>query len=121
MGFRSQIIGDYTFNEWPGWFIYKWSRYFVIDQFSFVSKSEYKAYGDLASDLLEDLQKAINWSESKGNFELWYLHECGGCSKAIIQENAIHWCEPSGWELTDGITHNYCYGCSIPKELKANK
>lgn len=114
MGFRSTFtIEDYRI-KWPEWFVdkYKDSVWFNDDSTGVISsKHEAKTYG-LFSDLHLDIQKAINWDNFSLNIVLVYLHECGGITRCQISRSSIKWSEPTEWHETNGIQHNYCYGCS---------
>lgn len=115
MGFRSTFTTeDYTI-KWPAWFIEKYGKHIWFareDCGALHSKGEAKTYG-LWEPLPEDIQRAVNW-ESFGLewFVLVYLHECGGITRCQIGKDSIVWSEPQEWQVTEGVTHDYCYGCS---------
>lgn len=115
MGFRSTFTTEHYGIKWPDWFVEKWQKaiHFPDGHSGAISsKHEAKTYG-LWEDLPDDLQKAIPWDDfGLKEFVMVYLHECGGITRCQIERNAIKWSEPEEWRITEGVTHNYCYGCS---------
>ena len=112
MGFRSTLTTFSYYGEWPQWFREKYTDGFLVqDHGPLLSLFEHKKYG-WYKNLHEDIQRAIDWEYRAYQFVLVYLHECGGITRCQIEKDAIKWSEPLTWRLTDGITHEYCYGCS---------
>lgn len=114
MGFRSVFIAaDHYLTIWPDWFLAKWGEacHFAEGRGAFASKRECKAYVTWR-ELPADVQRAVDWDADGPNFVIVFLHECGGVTRCQIMRDRIIWSEPTGWEQTDGITHDYCYGCS---------
>lgn len=115
MGFRSTFTTECYSIEWPDWFVEKYKEWvhFPGDRKGSISSStEGKTYG-IFEDLHSDIQKVIDWEWlSPLNFVLVYLHECGGITRCQIERDRIVWSEPDGWRETDGVCHDYCYGCS---------
>lgn len=114
MGFRSTFTTQDYGIQWPQWFR---EKYAGVIWFTGEGKGplhsvrEAKTYL-LWGDLPTDIQRAIDWSNPLKNFVLVYLHECGGITRCQIEKDAIKWSEPEGWCITEGVEHNYCYGCS---------
>jgi hypothetical protein len=115
MGFRSTFTTLDFPIEWPDWFREKYASniHFPVDGTGTLSsKREAKTYWTL-SELHTDIQRAIVWDEfMPKNFVLVYLHECGGITRCQIGRDRIVWSEPSGWRISEGVEHSYCYGCS---------
>lgn len=114
MGFRSTFATQDYGIHWPQWFRDKYAGAIWFSESGsgpLNSVREAKTYM-LWQDLHTDIQRAINWDEAPTNFVLVYLHECGGITRCQIEKDAIKWSEPEGWRSTDGVKHNYCYGCS---------
>ena len=80
------------------------------------SKFERKYYASKDEEIFTDLQKALVENEDGylKDFELVLLHECDGITKVHIGKDFIRMYEPEDWHEVDGITHDYCYGCSTP-------
>lgn len=116
MGFRSTVVSeDRALIKWPAWFVEKYSPilHFNADHMgAFASTLEAKSYGRLSA-LAQDVQNAMDWTERSGKrFVFVFLHECGGITRCAITPTAIRWSEPELWQETDGVTHEYCYGCA---------
>jgi hypothetical protein len=123
MGFRSVVISDIPLGKLPHWFESKWMDRLHLSEWGTISSIfEMKTYthGGLM-DLPEDIQRVIaektaaqpGWDpEYPMKRVLVYLHECGGISRCEIDPYSIKWTEPSGWKRVEGVTHDYCYGCS---------
>lgn len=114
MGFRSTLTIEHYAITWPDWFVEKYSNSVWFGEGNkgvIASKYEAKTYG-MFSDLHNDIQKAINWDNAPESIVLVYLHECGGVTRCQIFKDKIKWSEPESWRETDGVEHNYCYGCS---------
>jgi hypothetical protein len=122
MGFRSTFTTeDYGIN-WPEWFKvkYKDSIYFPDTTGGLSSKMECKIYG-IWIDLIDDIYEVLNYNQffkstCIRNFIVVFLHECGGITRYQIEKDRIIITEPIDWNIVDGVTHNYCYGCSEIKE-----
>ena len=112
MGFRSVFVTESAHYQWPDWFVKKYHETVNITEHCLTSKLEHKTY-TVWSHLDLDIQKAIDWDKKK-NVVVVYLHECGGITRCHITKDRIIYTEPSGWEVTEEITHDYCYGCSDP-------
>jgi hypothetical protein len=121
MGFRSTFTtSDYNI-KWPEWFFEKYKERVLFSNEhigAISSKGESKHY---TSELVDDIQKAIDWNEIHDgiNFILVYLHECGGITRCEINRDSIMVTEPCDYKPVRWISHNYCYGCSDAKHLKA--
>jgi hypothetical protein len=114
MGFRSTFsTQEYPNIDWPQWFRDKYAdTVHINDRGGMVSRRESKTYTTW-KDLPDDIRKAIDWEDVVlHSFVVVFLHECGGVTRCQIERDAIKWSEPLTWEVTPGITHNYCYGCS---------
>lgn len=117
MGFPSTLITDDYRYEWPQWFRVKYAEtiHFNSDKKGPLKPfREAKSYGVWLT-LSADIQRAINWDVFRDEYKfiLVYLHECGGITRCQIEKNGIRWSEPVSWKETkDGVTHDYCYGCS---------
>lgn len=114
MGFRTTLTTqDYNIT-WPDWFVekYKHCIYFgENNKGSLHTKFECKTYESFV-DLPNDIQKSIDWDYFLNNFVMVYLHECGGITRCQIERDSIKWSEPETWNITDGVSHHYCIGCS---------
>jgi len=75
------------------------------------SAKESKVYG-LWDELHNDIRLVLKIKMYPGPFVLIYLHECGGITRCQISKDEIKWSEPETWRETEGVEHNYCYGCS---------
>ena len=123
MGFRSTFVSNDTAIKWPKWFVESWVKYIHFREDcsgAISSKYEGKTYG-VYQDIPEQIQKVINGDCGEfapDSIELIFFHECGGVTKCLIGKTSIKWSEPVSWVVTDGVTHDYCYGCSDPLELK---
>lgn len=114
MGFRSTFTTQDYAIKWPEWFRDKYAGFisFAVGGTGPIHPiREGKTYGAW-ENLHTDIQKAIDWNEHKVKFILVYLHECGGITRCQIEQDSIKWTEPDGWASTDGVTHEYCSGCS---------
>ena len=114
MGFRSTFTTQDYFIRWPQWFRDKYEGSFRFREDgigALHSVNEGKTYGAW-SELHVDIQRAIDWSDAPTNFVLVFLHECGGITRCQIEKDSIKWSEPEGWRATEGVGHDYCYGCS---------
>jgi len=111
--------------EIPDWFYKKYREGFHFQtvnkkhKFPISSKFEMKTYFETYQNLIKDLQKLV---DSDYGVSLVFLHECGGITKVDIYKDHIYWGEPDGWinlkkDVDDGVTHNYCYGCSDLKKF----
>ena len=114
MGFRSTFTTqDYPIH-WPQWFRDKYAGYIWFTEHGIGplhpirEAKEYMRWSDLPSDI----QRAIDWGIVVDSFVLVYLHECGGITRCQIEKDAIKWSEPEEWRATEGVEHDYCYGCS---------
>jgi hypothetical protein len=120
MGFRSTFVTqDLGFGrKWPEWFVTRWGGLCEFGKNGQLSSvREEKTYGRL-DELDTDIQKAIREMEVD-EIVLVYLHECGGITRVQIDHDKILYSEPQTWKVVDGVTHDYCYGCSdvvAPKE-----
>lgn len=112
MGFRSTFVTQDLSVTWPDWFRAKYEGvvHFPQDRGPISSIFEAKTYS-LLSELPEDIRKCLSFSGRK-KFVLIYLHECGGITRVEIREDDIVYTEPTGYCVTDGVEHDYCYGCS---------
>ena len=120
MGFRSTFTTQDYDITWPLWFYEKYERsiYFRDDHRGALhSKREAKTY-DTWDKLEINIQAAIDWSKFKNKFVLVWLHECGGITRCQIERDSITWSEPIDWEITEGVVHDYCYGCSDVQSIK---
>ena len=123
MGFRSTFTSSGYNIKWPDWFTEKYENHVNIQDGGCIS-SKYEAKLYMAShigELAEDVQKVITTDKPQGfckgfEFILMFMHECDGVSRCHITPEYIKWSEPIGWRWEDDTTHNYCYGCSKPKE-----
>lgn len=121
MGFGSTFVTNDLSWKWPAWFRerYAGNVHFPRDGGPISSVGEMKTYGYFA-DLHTDIHRALR--EDANNDYDWcivlvYLHECGGITRCEIRRDSIRWNEPTGWRTTDGVEHDYCYGCSdVPAE-----
>lgn len=114
MGFRSTFTTEDYDILWPQWFREKYSEYvwFREDARGAISsKFEAKTY-DTWEHLPADIQRAIDWENGPEVFTLVYLHECGGITRCVVKRKEIIWSEPKVYAVTDGVTHDYCQGCS---------
>lgn len=114
MGFRSTFTTKNCEIEWPQWFREKYDvsiRFTEDSSGPLHSVREGKIYGDWAT-LHDDIQRAIDWVQFRSKFVLVYLHECGGITRCQIEKDSIKWSEPETWRATEGVEHDYCYGCS---------
>lgn len=116
MGFRSTFTTSSLYIQWPTWFRTKYeaSCYIPQDaQHSLASKTERKTYTTW-ENLPEDIQTALNELNYGYDlpFILVYLHECGGITRVQIEKDHIYYSEPLKWQITEKMTHAYCYGCS---------
>ena len=113
MGFRSTFTTQHYCIDWPEWFREKYAGLIWFPEVygPLSSTKEGKVWG-VFKDLHTDIQAAINWESFPLNFVLLYLHECGGITRCQIEKYAVKWSEPEGWRVTDGVVHDYCYGCS---------
>ena len=114
MGFRSTLTTESLGITWPQWFRDKYasSIQFTPDGTGPLhSKCELKTYG-VWLDLHTDIQRAIEWTGNMRSLVMVYLHECGGITRCQIERDTITWSEPDGWRVTEGVEHDYCYGCS---------
>lgn len=117
MGFRSTFVSQDYDIDWPEWFVdkYKDTVHFTESKSGVIcSKSEGKTYG-VFSELEIDIQNAIDWNSHNIPFVIVWLHECGGITRVQIEQGEIKFSEPSEWAKTNGVGHNYCYGCSDVK------
>lgn len=120
MGFRSTFVTNDCQWKWPAWFREKYisNVHFPREAGPIASVCEGKTYG-MFLDLPADIQRAL--SETETGWPAWclvlvYVHECGGITRCEIRRDSIQWNEPTGWRTTDGVEHEYCYGCSsIPR------
>lgn len=119
MGFRSTFTIEQLSIKFPDWFIEKYESTISFDNSVISPKSECKTYC-VWEDLDTDIQKVII-ENNIDKIVLVYLHECEGITKVIISKNSIIYLNPTGYELVDGITHHYCYGCedSLIKESES--
>jgi hypothetical protein len=115
MGFRSTVISEDTFMDWPEWFVEKYKGMLHLDRSGpLASRYESKA----REGLVDDVSKAVVGKFSKP-FVLVFLHECGGITRVQIDpDGTARYSEPEGWKNTSGSTHCYCYGCSDVQENK---
>lgn len=121
MGFRSTLTTESLGITWPQWFRDKYadSIQFTPDGTGPLhSKRELKTYG-MWLDLHTDIQRAIEWTVNMRSLVMVYLHECGGITRCQIEKDKITWSEPDGWRVTEGVEHDYCYGCSDVGSTKA--
>ena len=114
MGFRSTFTTQDYNIEWPQWFREKYADtiWFTEDGFGPLHSIRESKISMQWEELSIDIQRAIDWSNAPDNFVLVYLHECGGVTRCQIEKHAIKWSEPKGWRATEGVEHEYCYGCS---------
>lgn len=126
MGFRSTLITEHNHLPLPPWFVEKYTDYLYINGVDkensrdegraglpLASKYEFKTYFPTAESLPTDIQQVIRESpEASPSLVMIWLHECGGITRVQIDKDNIIYSEPTGWKKTDGVTHNYCYGCS---------
>lgn len=134
MGFRSVMMTeDIGGIEVPQWFLDKYP-YFDCHQWvgenmpsmagkktlPVWSKFETKWYGVLKEDeRLVDIQKILVENLYEGKLSVVLLHECGGITLVFVSQDKIEAREPEEWKDVDSVEHNYCYGCSKPKEWPA--
>ena len=126
MGFRSTLITEDIGLSLPEWFVDKYRDYFwMCDEegkfyFPISTKFEIKTYFPTGEELPKDLQRVLNEQEGGCNNDLVFiwLHECGGITRVEIHKDKIIYTEPVGWKKVDGITHDYCYGCSDAENIK---
>lgn len=114
MGFRSTVVTDDWRVAWPEWFKDKYVGSLTFGKDGngpLAPLFECKSYGAW-NELAEDVQRAIDWEDFPSNFVMVFLHECGGVTRCQIERDRIAWSEPTGWRQTDGVEHEYCYGCS---------
>lgn len=113
MGFRSTFTTEDYGLKWPQWFRDKYAGaiWFTKDGSGPLHSVREKGHM-MWGALHEDIQRAIDWSEFSLTFVLVYLHECGGITRCQIEKDSIKWSEPEAWRNTEGVEHNYCYGCS---------
>ena len=122
MGFRSTFVTNDSSWLWPDWFREKYasSVHFPSKSGPIASMFEGKTYG-IYEDIPADIQRSLNETEVLNESEfgprdwclvLVFLHECGCITRCEIRSTSIRWNEPTGWFTTDGVEHNYCYGCS---------
>ena len=109
MGFRSTFTIESYALKYPSWFIEKYESTINFNDSIISPKSECKTYSAW-EDLDIDIQKVII-ENNIDKIVLVYLHECEGITKVIINKNSIVYLNPTGYELVDGVTHYYCYGC----------
>lgn len=127
MGFRSTLTSQHNYLPLPEWFVEKYQDYLYINGkdregndshagLPISSKYEFKTYFPTAEGMPEDIQKVIRENpEASPELVLVWLHECGGITRVQIDKDKILWSEPTEWKQTDGVTHDYCYGCSDPR------
>lgn len=124
MGFRSTLVSEHNYLPLPEWFVEKYKEYLYINgvdklvepnrgSLPISSKFEFKTYFPIAEGLPVDIQKVMR-ENTNGTTKLVlvWLHECGGITRVQIDKESIVYSEPTGWEVTEGVTHDYCYGCS---------
>ena len=116
MGFRSTFTSQDCPIKWPQWFRDKYAKVIWFPEGEIGplhSVREAKTY-ILWQELHIDIQRAIDWGDkyAPDNFVLVYLHECGGITRCQIEKGTVKWSEPEEWKITDGVDHNYCFGCS---------
>lgn len=90
MGFRSTFsTSDYNI-KWPDWFKKKYERtiYIPDDCGSLASKMECKTYFSWPN-LIDDIQKAINWDWLKFDFVVAFLHEDGAITRCTINKDSV--------------------------------
>lgn len=123
MGFRSMFVTEDNSTVWPDWFRTKYSGlvHFPEKNGPISSHREQKEYMAWGVDFLADIQKVLREEMERERSEdtdlvLVFLHECGGITKATILPYLIDWAEPVYWRRTEGVTHSYCYGCSVVRD-----
>lgn len=128
MGFRSVMITEDTALTIPQWFVDKWQDELNLtthtkdevrySNLPISSKFERKFYADKKEELFIDLQQLLKETREPhiNDIEIVLFHECAGITKVHIGEDFIRMYEPQGWHEVEGVTHNYCYGCSTPGE-----
>lgn len=111
----------------PEWFVEKYKDYLNFNGeagkecLPLSSKFEFKEYSEKGTQLPHDLQRVMQECTKSISDKLVFvwLHECGGITRVQITKDSIGFSEPSEWERTYGVTHDYCYECSdIPKATK---
>jgi hypothetical protein len=119
MGFRGTFTTSSFSESLPAWFVdrYRDTLHFGAEGYNgpLSSRFEIKCY----EEILDDLSLAIKQIEA-GDLTRIYplgitcvmLWECGGVDRAEVSVKGVKWSCPTGWEATEGQTHNYCYGCS---------
>jgi hypothetical protein len=124
MGFRSTLVTQHNYLPLPEWFIEKYKDRFYMNGSDYpdgtknglpiASRFEIKTYFPHGEELPADIQKVIRESADDTSIELVFvwLHECGGITRVQIDKDNIIYSEPTEWEVTQGVTHHYCYGCS---------
>ena len=131
MGFRSTLITQHNYLPLPEWFVEKYKDYLYINGLDkknnhhdgnglpLASKYEFKTYFEIGEGLPADIQKVMQESPDDIPRELVFvwLHECGGITRVQIDRDHIVYSEPTEWEVTEGVTHDYCYGCSDIKNI----
>jgi len=122
MGFRSTMITGQNGLDIPEWFVEKYEEDFNFYKRSsgeyqtpISSKCEMKTYFPLYKEFIDDLFILVK--DQGIDLSLVFLHECDGITKVDITSKGIVCGEPTGWKITgtgleNGVTHNYCYGCS---------
>ena len=127
MGFRSTFTTEHINLKIPKWFKDKWKgQIFFGTGFSdgrmkglpMSAMFEFKTY-DSGLRLEDDIQKVLAEQDIVDSLELVYFHECGGITKVKFTKDSIEYIEPTGWKATDGVEHDYCYGCSEVKIINS--
>ena len=128
MGFRTTFTSEDYYLPLPKWFVKKYKGRINMYKnskgnmdFPISSVVERKFYDGKDDELFIDLQKVLNESKETrlDDFQICLFHECGGITKVHIGGDFIRFYEPRGeWIEVDDITHDYCYGCSDPKEYR---
>lgn len=116
-GFHSTFVTDDAGLLWPEWFRSKYKGVVNFPSGSGrgpISSCRESAVSDRWEELHTDIQTVLTCASNQRHkiTFLVYVHECGGITKCSISDNEIKWSEPSAWKRTNGVEHDYCYGCS---------
>lgn len=79
---------------------------------------EIKFYNEFErTEMFLDIQKLMIAQDYNSDIVFVLLHECEGITKVHIYKDKILGMEPTAWKSVTSVTHNYCYGCSDPKNI----
>jgi hypothetical protein len=113
MGFRSSWTMQHYDVNWSQKFQDKYRDSINFNDTCISPKFEAKACSAW-ENLITDIQAEVflNNSLPLENIIFVWLHECGGITRVQISKDSILYSEPNDWRTSDGIEHDYCYGCS---------